>query len=393
MSKIFSPKDEKELSEIIKQCHAQKTSLRITGSGTRLNIGNVIKTDAFITTKKLSGISLYEPGALTLVVKAGTKYKDVKKVLDSEGQRLAFEPIDHRAIFSTIGEPTIGAIAAGNFSGPRRIQAGACRDALIGVRFVEGSGQIIKNGGRVMKNVTGLDLVKLMAGSFGTLGVLSELSFKTLPKPERAASLLIEGLSTIDAVKIMSKALGSPYEVSGASHCQTEKGESRTLLRIEGFDSQVSYRLEKIKQTIIKPFNCEIIEGAKHDKTWRFVRNVERFKDSNKPLWRIVSKPSNAPKIEEQLNDKTGAKTSFDWGGGLIWAQMEDENNAHQDAVRHIVNSLGGYATLIRAKDEVRKNIATFHPQDKIITQLSACIKQKFDPNNILNPGLMVKGG
>ena len=393
MSNILTPSDEKQLSEIISQANSDKTSLRIKGGGTRLGLGNLVKADKELSLKKLSGISLYEPGALTLVVKAGTKYKDIKRALKAEGQRLAFEPMDHKEIYASSGEPTIGAIVAGNFSGPRRIQSGACRDSLIGVRFVNGTGEIIKNGGRVMKNVTGLDLVKLMAGSFGTLGAISEVAFKTQPMPERQASLLIEGLSTKTAIKLMSKALGSPFEISGASHCQTNAKQARTLLRVEGFDSQVTYRLKKLQQTIISSYDCQIIEGAKHDKLWRFIRDVEKFKGINNPLWRISIKPSNAPILEQQLIDKTGAKLMFDWGGGLVYAQMEDEDNAHIDAVRYIVNSLGGHATLIRANDEIRERMDVFQPEAAGIARLSNCIKQKFDPNGILNPSLMQKVG
>ncbi len=389
---IFTPNDEHQVSEIIKQAKADNNALRIVGGGTRLRLGNLVKADNQLSLKKISGISLYEPEALTLLVKAGTKYKDIEKILKSEGQRLAFEPMDHRAIFSSKGEPTIGAIVAGNFSGSRRIQSGSCRDALIGVRFITGNGEIIKNGGRVMKNVTGLDLVKLMAGSFGTLGVLSEVAFKTQPIPERQVTIEIEGLKTGEAVKLMAKALSSPFEISGVAHLPKAKELSRTLLRVEGFDSQVKYRLKQIQQTFAQSYVCNIIEDSAHDNLWRYIRDVEMFKGSNKPLWRISTKPSNAPNIEQELIDKTDANLMFDWGGGLIYAQMPVEDNAHQDAVRYIVNANGGHATLIRGSDAIRDRISTFHPLSKGVTKLSNCLRQKFDPHNILNPSLMIRG-
>lgn len=389
MSDTLIPNDEKQLSEIIQKANADKTSLRIEGGGTRQGLGNIVKSNNILSLKKLSGISLYEPGALTLVVKAGTKYKDVEKILKAEGQRLAFEPIDHRKIYSSTGDPSIGAIVAGNFSGPRRIQSGSCRDALIGVRFVSGTGEIIKNGGRVMKNVTGLDLVKLMAGSFGTLGAISEVAFKSQPVPERQATLEIAGLQTSEAVSLMAKALGSPFEISGAAHLSKDKNQARTLLRIEGFDSQVSYRLKKLQETIARAYDCETIAGVKHDKLWRTIRDVEIFAGTKNPVWKISVKPSDAPIIEAQLKDKTGAKLMFDWGGGLVWAQMPNEDNAHQDAVRHIVRETGGHATLIRASDVIRDKADCFQPQAVGVAKLSSCIKQKFDPAGILNPSLM----
>ncbi len=176
------------------------------GGGTR-SVGRPVTGDV-VQTGGLSGISLYEPGALTLVVKAGTPLAEIEAALEAEGQRLPFEPMDHRGLLGTDGTPTIGGVVASNASGPRRIQVGACRDFMLGVRFVDGQGTVIKNGGRVMKNVTGYDLVKLLCGSWGTLGVLSEVSLKVLPKPGSAATLTLHGLDVAQAVAAMSRRAG-----------------------------------------------------------------------------------------------------------------------------------------------------------------------------------------
>lgn len=393
MSKILTPKDEAELAKMVARANKNKTRLRIEGGGTRQDLGNLIKTDATLSLKNISGITLYEPGALTLVAKAGTPLKEIEKALKKHSQRLAFEPMDHRAIFGSKGEPTIGAIVAGNISGSRRIIAGGCRDSLIGVRFINGNGEIIKNGGRVMKNVTGLDLVKLMAGSFGTLGVISEVSFKLLPVAQRKVSLEIKGLSSEQAISIMSKALGSPFEITAAAHLpknlNNKNGDAKTLLRIEGFDSQVDYRIEKLSELIANNIEITTIEGKEHDKLWRYIRNVKIFKNSKNPLWKLSIKPSDAPDIEKQLIDKTGADMFFDWAGGLIWLQMQDEDNAHADVVRHIVKQFGGHATLVRASDEIREAVEIFQPEQVGIAKLSNLIRKKFDPSGILNPNLM----
>jgi glycolate oxidase FAD binding subunit len=213
----MTPKSENALAEAVKAAAAKKTPLHIKGGGTRAGLGAGV-TGEVLNTTGLKGVSLYEPGALTIVAAAGTPLETVEKTLAKENQRLAFEPMDHRALYGTNGKPTIGGVVAANVSGPRRIQAGACRDALIGVRFVDGEGTVIKNGGRVMKNVTGYDLVKLMAGSHGTLGVLTEVAFKVLPMPETSALVSVAGLGACRAVEAMSAALTSPFDVTGAAH-------------------------------------------------------------------------------------------------------------------------------------------------------------------------------
>ena len=224
MAEIITPDDEAELAEAVAEAAGAGTPLEIRGGGTRAGLGRPVQASRTLSTAGLSGITLYEPGALTLVVKAGTPMAAVEAALAAEGQMLPFEPIDHRALLGAQGEPTIGGVVACGVSGPRRIQAGACRDAMLGVRFVNGRGEAVKSGGRVMKNVTGYDLVKLMCGSHGTLGVLSEISFKVLPKPERAISLVIEGLDDADAIAALGRAMASPYDVTGAAHLPASEG-------------------------------------------------------------------------------------------------------------------------------------------------------------------------
>lgn len=385
MTDILSPQDEQAVIEIIRDCKANGQSLKITGGGTRSGLGGLVQATKNLSLKSLSGITLYEPAALTLVAKSGTTYKEIQATLAAEGQRLAFEPMDHRSIYASQGEPTIGGIVAGNISGSRRIQSGACRDAFIGVRYVCGHGEAVKNGGRVMKNVTGLDLVKLMAGSYGTLGVLTEVSFKVLPTPERQATLAIANLSTPQAIKAMSKALGSPFEVTGVAHLPKSQDPSRTLLRVEGFDSQVTYRLEKLRTLLVTDQDVEFIEGSKHEDLWQTIRNVDMFDNQAAQLWRLSIKPSDAVEIAQQLRQIANAKLYFDWGGGLIWASMDDELTNAQ-SVRQIMTGFGGFATLIRASAATKSQISVFQPLASGVAKLTEKIRQKFDPSNILNP-------
>jgi len=365
------PSDEKQLSEAIA---VAKGPLRIVGNGTR----GVTCDGDVLSTAAMSGITLYEPGALTVVAAAGTPLADIEAALASEGQRLPFEPMDHRGLLGTTGAPTIGGIVAANISGPRRVQAGACRDSLIGVRFVDGRGDVLKSGGRVMKNVTGYDLVKLMAGAHGTLGVISEVAFKVLPDVEATAVLRLKGLPDADAVLAMSRALGSPYEVSGASH--SPKGvdsPSVTMIRLEGFKASVAYRAEQLRM-LLAGFGEGVIENdpAQNLTEWQRVRDVAAFEGLTGNVWRISVKPSDAPQVVAALGADA---VLLDWGGGLIWALMPQGVD-----VRAKTGGVRGHATLVRGTD-----FARLQPEVGPLAAISAGLRAQFDPRGILNAGLM----
>ena len=366
------PETETELAEMIA---AAQGPLAIRGGGTR-TIGQKVAGEV-LSLAGLSGISLYEPGALTLVVKAGTPLVDVEAALAAEGQRLPFEPMDHRALLGTEGTPTIGGVVAANVSGPRRVQAGACRDSLIGVRFVDGMGTILKNGGRVMKNVTGYDLVKLLAGSFGTLGVLSEVSFKVLPIPGATRTVRAYGLDDVTAVRAMSAALGSPFEVNGAvHHIDRQGGKSVTMLRVEGFTDSVAYRADAL---------CKLLGGYGDwqvaDADWLWARDVQPFVGVPGDVWRLSVKPSDAPGLVARV---APLDALYDWGGGLVWLRVAEGTD-----LRAALDAFSGHATLIRASDETKARLGVFHPEPAPLQNIANGLRGKFDPRGILNPGLM----
>ncbi len=283
------PKTEAELAEIVS---ATEDPLRIQGGGTR-DIGAPMG-GVTLSVAGLSGVTLYEPGALTLVARAGTPLSEIETMLAAEGQRLAFEPLDYRALLGREGVPTIGGVMATNSSGPRRIQAGAARDFCLGVRFVDGRGQRLKNGGRVMKNVTGYDLVKLMCGSWGTLGVLSEVSLKVLAIPETEVTLVGRGLKDDAAIARLSAALGSPFDVTGAAHIGGE-----TRVRIEGLSASVTYRAAALQAEILRGF--DLIEGEASAGLWKELRDVTPFANTPGAVWRISVKPSDGPVLVAAL--------------------------------------------------------------------------------------------
>lgn len=364
----MTPETETELAQIVAGLNGP---VCIVGGGTRGAAGSAPALDM----SRLTGIHLYEPGALTLVAAAGTSLAEVDAALDAEGQRLAFEPMDHRVLLGTRGAPTIGGIVAANISGPRRVQAGACRDFLLGVRFVDGKGTVIKNGGRVMKNVTGYDLVKLMAGSWGTLGVLSEVSLKVLPKPEAIQTLAIAVPDAARAIGAMSDALGSPFEVSGAAY-DPERGQVFT--RIEGFAGSVSYRAERLSELLA----CwGDIARPEAPKLWSDIRDVRGFADRAGDVWRISCRPSDAPGLAQ----KAGADALlFDWGGGLIWALMSEGSD-----LRARLGGFDGHATLVRSSQATRAQLGMFHPQPTPLAAIQQALRTRFDPQGRFNPGLM----
>lgn len=372
MSATMIPSSEAELAEAIK---STTRAMAIQGGGTQ-----AIATGGapLLSTSGLSGVTLYEPGALTLVAQAGTPLAEIQAVLDNENQRLAFEPRDLRGVLGTGGTPTIGAVAAMNNSGPARVTAGACRDFLLGVRFVDGQGDVISNGGRVMKNVTGYDLVKLMAGSHGTLGVLTEVSLKVLPKPEATGVLLLNDLPDAVAIEAISEALGSPFEVTAAAHAQSGVDQHPvTMIRIEGFEDSVKYRLEQLKSRLAR-FG-DIQTETDPDRTtagWAWVRNLEVFQGVPGNLWRVSVKPSDAPGLVAQLPCENAL---YDWGGGLVWMVLPESFDP-----RAQMQGIDGHATLVRGS-----GFARFHPEPAGVARLSQSLRQKFDPRGILNPGLM----
>ncbi|WP_170405904.1 FAD-binding protein [Ruegeria arenilitoris] len=365
----MKPETEAELAEMVA---GLTEPVRIVGGGTR-GVGG---PEAVLETAGLSGITLYEPGALTLVAQAGTPVADIEAALAAEGQQLAFEPMDHRGLLGTSGTPTIGGVVAANISGPRRIQAGACRDFLLGVRYVDGMGQVIKNGGRVMKNVTGYDLVKLMAGSWGTLGVLTEVSLKVLPKPEAVATNAVHVASAGDAIQALSAALKSPFEVSGAAY---DPQNGQALLRVEGFSDSVTYRTEQLKSTL--SLIGEITDIPDPTELWQGLRDVMPFHGQEGDVWRISVKPTDAPDVVTRLE---ADQILLDWGGGLIWARVPEGTD-----LRARLGAFEGHATLVRADAKTAETLDRFQPEPTGVQALTRGLRARFDPRGVFNPGLM----
>ncbi|MBS0563877.1 MAG: FAD-binding protein [Proteobacteria bacterium] len=365
----MAPESEEELAGLIAGAAGP---LAVRGGGTR----GAEPEGAPLTTARLRGITLYEPEALTLVARAGTPLDEIEAALAANRQRLAFEPADWRGLLGTVGAPTIGGTVAANISGPRRVGAGAARDACLGVRFVDGTGAVIRNGGRVMKNVTGYDLVRLMAGSWGTLGVLSEVALKVMPAPEAEVTLTLPGLEPARAVAAMAAALGSPYAASGAARLP----DGRVLIRLEGIAGLVIERAGRMAAHLRDFGAAATVADAASAAMWRGVRDVAPFHGRPGDVWRFSLRPSAAAGVAARL----GGEALLDWGGGLVWALVPEGTDARARA-----QPFAGHASLIRAKAGIRARLPRFQPEAPAVMALAAGLRARFDPRAILNRGLM----
>ncbi|MGA0532371.1 FAD-binding protein [Hansschlegelia sp. KR7-227] len=390
MTDVVAPLDEAGIEAAIHDAAAQKAPIVIRGAGTRSGLGRPVQAATTLTTERLTGITLIEPSELVVAARAGTPVAEVEAALAEKGQRLAFEPSDLRALYGTSGEPTVGGLVATNASGPRRVYAGAARDALIGVRLTTGRGETIRSGGRVMKNVTGYDLVKLAAGSHGTIGVVTEATFKTLPIPETETTLVLEGLDDSRAVEALCGGMGSPFEVTGAAHLPaTADAAARTLFRLENFESQVRYRAGAL-EALLKPYGAASRLDRDASRTlWRQVSDAASLLgDPGHAVWRVSVAPPQAAEVVARLGSLVAAHL-YDWSGGLIWVAVAPGDDAGSARLRPIVAAARGHATLVRASDAIRAAIDVFEPQPAALARLTREVTAAFDPAGVLNPGRM----
>lgn len=386
MTQTFKPESEEQVVEAVQWAVSNKQALELVGTGTKRAIGKPIDIADKLDLSALTGIDLYEPEELVLSLKSATRLADVKQLLAENNQSLAFEPPDFSHLLNSNEAGTVGGMVASGLSGPRRIQAGGVRDHVLGVRGVSGHAQLFKTGGRVMKNVTGYDLPKILTGSWGTLAAMTQLTLKVLPKPETGQTLALHGLSDEKAIAALARALAAPVDVSGGAHLPGKQ----TLIRVEGFEPSVKARLEHLKTALADFGDMDIIGEKESVNLWRDIRDVRLLSNcAENALWRISVAPCDGPKVLAKITEKLEVNAFFDWGGGLIWVEVLNETRACGAEIRGAFSGLGGHATLIRAPEKSRAGSAVFQPQNEVLTALSDRLKAAFDPLDILNPGRM----
>ena len=386
------PDSEEAAAAFTAETVARRETLSITGQGTQAGMGRPIRVDRSLSSRALTGVTLHEPAELVISARAGTPVRELTEKLAAAGQVLAFEPVDLRALFGTTGEPTVGGLVAGNWAGPRRVMVGAVRDHLIGTRFVNGRGEVIKSGGRVMKNVTGLDLARLQCGAHGTLGFLTEVTFKVSPRAEASATLVYRGLDDRRAVELLTIALGSPYEVSGAAHLPpgVAGAGGRTLLRLENFAASVDYRCDRLAELTTGFGQPDCLSGNDAAELWAAIRDASILAEPReRSVWRVSVPPTSGPGVVGRLPRDLLAAHYYDWGGGLIWLAVADRDDVGASAIRAALAPCGGHATLMRAPDPVRARVDVFEPLSPPLQQVARRIKAALDPAGIFNPGRM----
>lgn len=403
MSELWRPAVEWELKSMIGQLVASRRSVEVVGHGSLRALGRPVTPDLMITTASMRGVTLYQPTELVMSAKAGTPLIEIEAELASHGQMLAFEPMDlGPATGGPAATQTIGGVFASNLPGPRRISAGGTRDHLLGARGVNGRGEVFKSGGRVMKNVTGYDVARGLTGSWGTLAVLSEVTFKVSPMPEAVVTLAYANLPDDLAVEAMTTAMGTPYDISSAAHLPKVAagrlthpklkaiGESLTFIRLETFASFLAGRAGKLKEAL-KVFGHPLELNADESHTvWTDIRNLSVMPHSPETsLWRISTTPTKAPEIVGAISRFMTATALYDWSGGLVWLEVPAAADAGSADVRRAVAVHGGHATLIRAAAEVRKSVEVFEPMKPEVDKLTRGLKAAFDPAGLLNPGRM----
>ena len=388
MTSTIKPRSPEELRQAVEWALNDGTTLDVRGQGSKIALGRPMSCGQVLDLSGVSGIVDYAPEELVVTLRAGTPIGEVEALLAQRNQMLAFEPPDLGPLLGReAGLGTLVGAVMGNLAGPRRLSAGAARDHLLGFSGVNGRGEAFKSGGKVMKNVTGYDLSKLLAGSWGTLAVLDQVSVKVLPAPDQTRTLLLLGLDDAAAVSAMCAAMGSPHEVSGAAHLP-----GRTALRIEGVAPSVEARLKGLRDLLAGTGAAMEELGTLESRAfWREVRDVAPLAAARDAVvWKISCPPTEGPAIVARLKAlRPAAEAFYDWSGGLVWLALPASADADHVAVRGAIGATGGHAMLIRAPEAVRAVVPVFHPQPPALAALATRVKESFDPRRLFNPGRM----
>jgi glycolate oxidase FAD binding subunit len=390
----IAPASEEELAEAVAEAARSGQPLAVEGNGTKRAMLRPVQAARTLSTRNLTGITLYKPQELILSARAGTPLPEIEAALAERGQHLIAEPPEPGPLFGASEPATLGGVVATNLSGPRRINAGAMRDHVMGIRAVTGTGEVFRSGGRVLKNVTGLDLCKLLAGSHGTLGVMTEITLKVLPAPEASATVAVRVADLAGGVRALSAGLGAPYGVSGAALLPDGGGGAPlAILRIEDFAESVSYRAGRLRDELAGLGDASVLDDAEQSRDlWRRVRDAEPLDaEPGDAVWRVSVRPTAGPAVARAVRAAGLPRLMLDWGGGLVWIAGPPTAEAHA-AVAAAARVEGGAFTLFRAPDSLRAAVPVLPEEPAPLAAIGRRVKAALDPAGVLNPGRMRAG-
>ncbi len=409
---LIEPSDESALRDAIAEAVAARCTLAIEGGGTKRGLGRPVVADRQLSLARLAGITYYEPHELVLEAGAGTPLAEIEAALAAEGQQLAFEPPDLGPLYGAPpGRGTLGGAVACNLSGPRRPYAGAARDHVLGIRAVSGRGEAFASGGRVVKNVTGYDMSKLMAGSFGTLAALSRATVKVLPRPEAVRTALFPGADAARVAAVFGRAADGPWDVSAAAFVPgaaaarsgvdtVAASDGVVALRLEGSRAGVIARVRAVRDSLAAGGATEELHTARSQVFWAEVASGALLPDAGAGgdmIWRLSLPPSRGPAAAARIGEILGGEAVLDWSGGLVWFALPGPGSleaalGQARRLRSLVEEHEGHATLMRAPEAWREDVPVFQPEAPALARLTRRVKENFDPLGVLNPGRMFEG-
>ena len=398
----FSPESEQQVQELVRWALAEGRTIAVQGRNTKRGFGLPVNADCTLSLEKLSGILEYHPEELVMTALPGTPMAEIRQELTKHNQHLAFEPPALNRMYQAEDEGTVGGSFIGNLAGPRRFKSGSARDHILGVRAINGRGETWKSGGKVIKNVSGYDMSKLITGSWGTLSVVTELTFKILPAPPVCRSLAVWGLSARLGTALMAQVISTPCETSGLAHLPEAAlaaigrdgasfpGKTLTLIRLEGTELSVKERLQNITGWL--PGACEysVLDQAASIAAWSLIRDTAPLQDEQRTpgILKVSIPPAAAWNLTRFIDELQGCTWYLDAAGGWLWvgicqAGMTDKIHA----ITREVNTTGGATTLYRAPAAVKQDTGIYPFPDESIRRLNEKLKNSFDPGNIFNPG------
>jgi glycolate oxidase FAD binding subunit len=389
---ILIPQNETELVDMVRAAAADGRTFEIIGRGTKQELGRAQKAQAALALSELAGIVRYEPDELVITARAATPIAEIEAALAEKNQRLGFEPADWSHLYGTRAHAaTIGGVLSADACGSARVRYGAARDHLLGFRAVNGTGALYAAGGRVVKNVTGFDLPKLVCGAMGTLGPLTEITLRLVPRASDCATLAIKDVEAETGLSFLRRIWSSPLEATGLAYVPKsaaqsfpalgDVGEGASLMRIEGASGVLADKLGLLK-TLLDGRDAILL--PEDNDVFARIASGAAIAERDEDIWRVFVPPAAAAACAKTL---AAPFWLADWAGGALWVASD-----RHDEIHGVAQSFGGHAMLMRASQETRATSPVFPPEGSVKAALTRRVKEAFDPHGLFNPGRMFEG-